>query len=104
MILCVSPHTYRLARLRQWRWPSCDRNHLIKCPRRSADSLPHTCCVCNFKSGGKAVSDYIPQTDDIVRTVSKQARGGDLVIVMSNGGFDDIHQKLLDALAAREAR
>ena len=50
------------------------------------------------------MSDYIPQTDDIVRTVSKQARGGDLVIVMSNGGFDDIHQKLLDALAAREAR
>jgi UDP-N-acetylmuramate: L-alanyl-gamma-D-glutamyl-meso-diaminopimelate ligase len=44
---------------------------------------------------------YIPATDDIVRTVAKEAREGDIVIVMSNGGFDNIHQKLLDALAAR---
>ena len=44
---------------------------------------------------------YIPQTDEIVRTVSREAKDGDLVIVMSNGGFDNIHQKLLDALAAR---
>ena len=43
---------------------------------------------------------YIPLTDDIVRTVSKEARSGDLVIIMSNGGFDNIHQKLLDALTA----
>ena len=28
---------------------------------------------------------------------------GDLVVVMSNGGFDDIHQKLLTALEARAA-
>jgi UDP-N-acetylmuramate: L-alanyl-gamma-D-glutamyl-meso-diaminopimelate ligase len=44
---------------------------------------------------------YIPQTDDIVRTVSREAKDGDLVIVMSNGGFDNIHQKLLEALGAR---
>ena len=44
---------------------------------------------------------YIPATDDIVRTVSREARDGDLLIVMSNGGFDNIHQKLLDALNAR---
>ena len=44
---------------------------------------------------------YIPHTDEIVRTVSREAKDGDLVIVMSNGGFDNIHQKLLDALAAR---
>jgi UDP-N-acetylmuramate: L-alanyl-gamma-D-glutamyl-meso-diaminopimelate ligase len=36
--------------------------------------------------------------------VARQARPGDLVIVMSNGGFDNIHQRLLDALGAREAR
>ena len=47
---------------------------------------------------------YIPATDDIVRTVATEARPGDLVVVMSNGGFDNIHQKMLDALAAREAR
>ena len=44
---------------------------------------------------------YIPQTDEIVHTVAREAREGDLVIVMSNGGFDNIHQKLLEALAAR---
>jgi UDP-N-acetylmuramate: L-alanyl-gamma-D-glutamyl-meso-diaminopimelate ligase len=36
--------------------------------------------------------------DEIVRTVERESRPGDLVIVMSNGGFDDIHQKLLKAL------
>jgi UDP-N-acetylmuramate: L-alanyl-gamma-D-glutamyl-meso-diaminopimelate ligase len=41
---------------------------------------------------------YIPRTDDIVRTVARESREGDLVVVMSNGGFDDIHQKLLAAL------
>ena len=44
---------------------------------------------------------YIPATDDIVRTVSRDAKDGDLLIVMSNGGFDNIHQKLLAALEAR---
>ena len=47
---------------------------------------------------------YIPATDDIVRTVSREAREGDLLVVMSNGGFDNIHQKLLDALEARGSR
>jgi UDP-N-acetylmuramate: L-alanyl-gamma-D-glutamyl-meso-diaminopimelate ligase len=41
---------------------------------------------------------YIPQVDDIVRSVARDGRDGDLVIIMSNGGFDDIHQKLLTAL------
>ena len=44
---------------------------------------------------------YIPAVDDIVRTVAQEARDSDLVIVMSNGGFDNIHQKLLEALARR---
>jgi UDP-N-acetylmuramate: L-alanyl-gamma-D-glutamyl-meso-diaminopimelate ligase len=44
---------------------------------------------------------YIPAVDDIVRTVAGEARDGDLVVVMSNGGFDNIHQKLLTALGAR---
>jgi UDP-N-acetylmuramate: L-alanyl-gamma-D-glutamyl-meso-diaminopimelate ligase len=44
---------------------------------------------------------YVPQVADIVRSVAKEARSGDLVIVMSNGGFDDIHQKLLSALETR---
>jgi UDP-N-acetylmuramate: L-alanyl-gamma-D-glutamyl-meso-diaminopimelate ligase len=42
----------------------------------------------------------IPGVDDIVRTIDSEARDGDLVIVMSNGGFDGIHDKLLQALRA----
>ena len=41
---------------------------------------------------------YIPQVDDIVRSVARDTREGDLVVIMSNGGFDNIHQKLLTAL------
>jgi UDP-N-acetylmuramate: L-alanyl-gamma-D-glutamyl-meso-diaminopimelate ligase len=44
---------------------------------------------------------YIPDIAEIVRTVAAEARSGDLVIVMSNGGFDNIHQKLLAALEER---
>jgi UDP-N-acetylmuramate: L-alanyl-gamma-D-glutamyl-meso-diaminopimelate ligase len=37
--------------------------------------------------------------DTLVAAVVADARPGDHVIVMSNGGFGGIHQKLLDALA-----
>jgi UDP-N-acetylmuramate: L-alanyl-gamma-D-glutamyl-meso-diaminopimelate ligase len=47
---------------------------------------------------------YVPAVDDIVRVVAKESRPGDLVVIMSNGGFDDIHQKLLTALEARRPR
>ena len=43
---------------------------------------------------------YIPGVDDIVRTVAAEHRRGDLVVLMSNGGFGGIHQKLLKALSA----
>ena len=37
--------------------------------------------------------------DDIVAGIAKERRPGDLVVLMSNGGFGGIHQKLLRALA-----
>ena len=43
------------------------------------------------------------QIDDIVARVSKQVAPGDTVVVMSNGGFGGLHQKLLAALLARNA-
>ena len=78
--------------------PAVFRSNLPESERLSAEAV-----VEDLKREG-VDADYIPRTDDIVRTVATQAREGDLVIVMSNGGFDNIHQKLLDALAAREAR
>ncbi len=58
--------------------------------------------VADLKAAGQDAR-YIPQTDDIVSTVEHEAKPGDLVVVMSNGGFDDIHQKLLSALERRAA-
>ena len=41
---------------------------------------------------------YIPAVDDIINTVVDQHRNGDIVVLMSNGGFGGIHRKLLQAL------
>ncbi len=41
---------------------------------------------------------YFEETGAIVEFVEKIARPKDLVLVMSNGGFDDIHRKLLERL------
>jgi len=42
--------------------------------------------------------------DALVKAVVHAARPGDQVLVMSNGGFGGVHQKLLDALSARGAQ
>ncbi len=43
-------------------------------------------------------ADYIPDVDRIVTTVVSDARPGDVLLVMSNGSFGGIHDKLLAAL------
>ncbi|MDO8826526.1 UDP-N-acetylmuramate:L-alanyl-gamma-D-glutamyl-meso-diaminopimelate ligase [Methylophaga sp.] len=37
--------------------------------------------------------------EDVVRQLAQQSKDGDHIVVMSNGGFGGIHQKILDALA-----
>ncbi len=39
------------------------------------------------------------ELDDLVRAIAQEARPGDHILVMSNGGFGGVHQKILDALA-----
>jgi UDP-N-acetylmuramate: L-alanyl-gamma-D-glutamyl-meso-diaminopimelate ligase len=48
------------------------------------------------KSGKNA--HYFLNTEDIIEFVCREAAAGDLVLIMSNGGFDNIHQRLLDSL------
>ncbi len=48
------------------------------------------------QSGNEAF--YIPQPDDIVAHLRGALRGGEVVLVMSNGGFGGLHEKLLAAL------
>jgi UDP-N-acetylmuramate: L-alanyl-gamma-D-glutamyl-meso-diaminopimelate ligase len=47
---------------------------------------------------------YVPTADDMVRTMTPQLAPGDLVCVMSSGGFDGLHAKLLAALRETESR
>ncbi|HZV55072.1 MAG TPA: cyanophycin synthetase, partial [Rhodocyclaceae bacterium] len=48
--------------------------------------------------GAKAV--VFDDLSALVSAIAAEARDGDHVLVMSNGGFGGIHQKLLDALSA----
>ncbi len=41
---------------------------------------------------------YVPTVPEIIDLLAAEARAGDLVVLMSNGGFDDIHEKLLARL------
>ncbi len=75
--------------------PAIFRSTLPEDQRLSAEQL-----VADLRGSGKDAR-YIPKVDDIVAAVAREAREGDLVVVMSNGGFDDIHQKLLSSLEAR---
>jgi UDP-N-acetylmuramate: L-alanyl-gamma-D-glutamyl-meso-diaminopimelate ligase len=43
---------------------------------------------------------HLPTVEAIVEAVSREAAPGDVVVIMSNGGFGGIHDKLLTALAA----
>ena len=60
---------------------------------------PHR-MVDAWRGQGKT-ADYIAEPDEIVRRLVPDLRGGEVVLVMSNGGFGGIHDKLLDALRGR---
>lgn len=51
------------------------------------------------KKGAKA--HVYSQVDQIVKDLAAQAQKGDLVLIMSNGGFDGIYIKILNALEGR---
>jgi UDP-N-acetylmuramate: L-alanyl-gamma-D-glutamyl-meso-diaminopimelate ligase len=51
---------------------------------------------------GKPAS-AIADVDEIVQTLKNELRSGDVVVIMSNGAFGGIHEKLLAALSAKPA-
>jgi len=53
--------------------------------------------VQDLKNRGKN-AHYFPDTDTILDFLLITARPGDLVLIMSNGGFDNIHERLLENL------
>jgi UDP-N-acetylmuramate: L-alanyl-gamma-D-glutamyl-meso-diaminopimelate ligase len=54
--------------------------------------------VSDIESAGVPAA-FVPRVDDIVRRLSERAKPGDVVLVMSNGSFGGLHQKLLLALS-----
>src|SRR3954470_8970668 len=67
-----------------------------KLPEAERLSLPEL--VRDLHSLGQSAREA-ESLDDIVAGIAKEHRPGDLVVLMSNGGFGGIHQKLLRALA-----
>jgi UDP-N-acetylmuramate: L-alanyl-gamma-D-glutamyl-meso-diaminopimelate ligase len=48
---------------------------------------------------GDSRAVLIERTDEIPRYVAKEAKSGDVILVMSNGGFDGVQGRILKALA-----
>jgi UDP-N-acetylmuramate: L-alanyl-gamma-D-glutamyl-meso-diaminopimelate ligase len=70
------------------------RTSLPESDRLSAQEL-----VSDLKGAGQRAR-AAASIDDIVTTIVKERKAGDLVVFMSNGGFGGIHQKTLQALGA----
>jgi len=56
--------------------------------------------VEGVRARGK-IAETFDTTDEIVDYISRNATPGDQIVVMSNGGFDGIHRKLLEKLRGR---
>jgi UDP-N-acetylmuramate: L-alanyl-gamma-D-glutamyl-meso-diaminopimelate ligase len=70
------------------------RSSLPESERLSAETL-----VDDLRRQGQRAR-YIPDVESIIATVAREHREGDVVVLMSNGGFGGIHRKLVEALAA----
>ena len=60
--------------------------------RLSVDRL-----VSDLQAAGRQ-AEHIPGTEAIVERMARSVEPGDVVVIMSNGGFDGIHRKLASAL------
>ena len=61
------------------------------------ERLSESQLVADLQGRGVAAR-HLPTVDAIVEAVAAEARDGDVIVVMSNGGFGGIHGKLLGAL------
>ena len=53
--------------------------------------------IADLKASGKSAQVF-PGADSIVTELVQKSKSGDLILIMSNGGFDNIYAKLLKAL------
>jgi UDP-N-acetylmuramate: L-alanyl-gamma-D-glutamyl-meso-diaminopimelate ligase len=72
--------------------------HPERYTKETAIDLPEM--IAAWESAGKKAK-HLKDADAIVKDLAPRLSKGDVVLVMSNGGFGGIHQKLLDALATK---
>jgi len=53
--------------------------------------------VDDLKNRGKDAY-FFTDTDSIITFLAREAEAGDIILIMSNGGFDNIHERLLERL------
>jgi UDP-N-acetylmuramate: L-alanyl-gamma-D-glutamyl-meso-diaminopimelate ligase len=63
-----------------------------------SERLSRTMLIRDLNDQGQAAR-AADSVDDIIQAIVTGHRPGDLVVIMSNGGFGGIHQKLLRALS-----
>ena len=57
----------------------------------------HSCSVNDLSQQGKSAY-YFPDTESIIEFLVGESKPGDLILIMSNGAFDNIHVRLLESL------
>lgn len=65
--------------------------------RYAGNALDPVRLVERWSRAGKPAA-YVPAIPDIVRSLSETTHPGDVVLIMSNGGFGGLHEKLLQEL------
>ncbi len=64
------------------------------------ERLDTTKLLADLTANGKQ-AEFLPDVDTIVRHLAQHAQGGDVICVFTNGGFGNIHTKLLERLGKR---
>ncbi len=59
--------------------------------------------ITELRAFGKA-ADFIPSSEKILDTLHRQVQPGDLICIMSSGGFDGLHAKLLKQLSKTDGQ
>lgn len=70
-----------------------DQAKIVETDRFSVAEL-----ISDLKKSGKTATSF-NTADEIVGFLKSKAKSGDMILIMSNGGFDGIYQKLMTALS-----
>jgi UDP-N-acetylmuramate: L-alanyl-gamma-D-glutamyl-meso-diaminopimelate ligase len=65
-----------------------------------AERLSEAELVAAIRAAG-APAEFVPGVDEIVARLAPELRPGDLALILSNGAFGGIHERLLEALRVR---